>query len=114
MAGAFIFRDGPAYISNSAADLYVPSANTIAYVKHIHLANDDSSAVTVSLYLGATGGSAAGTQILGGQSIAANDVFDVYFPAGMRQLETEYLSGVASAASAVTAIIMGDLTADGT
>lgn len=113
MPGPYIFRDGPAYVANAAADLYVPSANTIAFIKHIHLANDDSSAVTVSLYLGATGGSAAGTQILGGTSIAANDVLDVYFPQGLRQLETEYLSGVASAASAVTAIIMGELHADG-
>lgn len=105
------FKDGPAYIANAAADLYVPSANTYALVRHIHIANDDSSAVTVSLYVGATGGSAAGTQLAGGYSIAANDNFDIYFPAGLKLTSSDYLSGVASAASALSCTITGELYA---
>ena len=52
------FVDGPAYVANAAADLYSPSSGITAKVRHIHLANKDSSARTVSVYLGASGGSA--------------------------------------------------------
>ena len=106
------FIDGPAYVANAAADLYVPSASTIyALVRHIRLANKDSSARTVSLYVGATGGSAGGTEIVPGTSIAANDVLDVYFPGGLKLISTTYLSGVASAASTIVCTIMGELYA---
>lgn len=105
------FKDGPAYVANAAADLYVPSANTYALVRHIHLANTDSTARTVSLYVGATGGSTGGTQLLGGTSIAANDVLDVYFPAGLKLTSSDYLTGVASAATVVVCTITGELYA---
>lgn len=105
------FKDGPAYVANAAADLYVPSANTYALVRHIHLANTDSTARTVSLYVGATGGSSGGTELLGTYSIAANDVADVYFPAGLKLTSSDYLTGVASAASKVVCTISGELYA---
>lgn len=103
------FKDGPAYVSNSAADLYVPSANTYALVRHIRLVNSDSTARTVSLYIGASNGSTGGTQILGGQSIPANDALDIYFPAGLKLTSSDYLTGIASAATVVVATITGDL-----
>ncbi len=106
------FIDGPAYITDASDDLYVPaSALVYALVRHIHLCNTDSSARTVSLYVGATGAEAGGTQILAGQSVAANDVFDMYFPGGLKLTSTTFLVGDASTTNVVTATIMGELYA---
>jgi len=104
------FIDGPAYVANAAADLYSPSSGITAKVRHIHLANKDSSTRTVTLYVGASGGSAGGTEILKDKSIAVGDVYDAYYPAGLLLVGgSTYLSGVASAASAVVCTITGDL-----
>lgn len=110
------FVDGPAYVANSAADLYNPAANTFALVYHIKLINKDSSARTVSLYLGATGGSAGGTEIIDPtHSLAATGSNsaekDIYFPNGLKVTSSQYISGVASAASAIVCIITGELFA---
>lgn len=105
------FKDGPAYVANAAADLYVASSNVIARIRHIHLVNKSASAATVSIYIGATGGSAGGTEILDDYSIAAGDVYDLYFPAGLPLTSSDYISGVASAASAIVCTISGELEA---
>lgn len=106
------FIDGPAYVANAAADLYVPPvSNVYAMVRQIHLANKDSTNRSVSLYVGATGGSAGGTEILGGATVVANDVLDLYFPAGLKLTSTTFLSGVASSASTIVCTIMGELYA---
>lgn len=104
------FRDGPTYVAAAAADLYTPASGVHALVRHIRLANKDSSLRTVTLYLGATGGSAGGTEIVPGTGIAANDVLDAYFPGGlMVRGATDYISGVAGTVSTITATIMGEL-----
>lgn len=105
------FKDGPAYVANAAADLYVPAANTYALVRHIHLVNTDASARTVDLFVGATGASTGGTEILEDYSIAANDVYDLYFPAGLKLTSSDYLVGAASAATVVTCTVTGELYA---
>lgn len=109
MAGGKNFVDGPAYVANAAADLYTPGTGTYALVRHIRLVNKDSSARTVAIYMGATGGSAGGTELVGTQSIAANDALDVYFPAGLKVTTSDFISGVASQASTVVATITGEL-----
>ena len=99
---------GPAYIANSATNIYSPPASTIyTTINQIHLANKDGSARTVSLYVGATGGSAGGTEILGTYSIAANTTYDMYFSPGLRLSDTDFLTGIASSASTVTITVMG-------
>ena len=104
------FKDGPAAMATSAADLYNPSANTYALVRHIHLANAAASTATVSLYVGLTGGSANGTELCEGTTIAANDVLDLYFPSGLKITTSDYISGLASATT-VVATITGELYA---
>ena len=101
---------GPAYITNSAANVsgVNPSANTFHLVRHIHLTNTDSSARTVTLYKGLTGGSAGGTEILKNKSIAAGDVFDMYFPAGDKYTTSDFLSAVASVTNVVTIEVTGE------
>lgn len=91
----------PAYITSSAANIsgVNPSANTYHLVRHIHIANTNASARTVTLYKGATGGSAGGTEIVKGKSIAGNDVLDIYYPAGDKYTTADFLSGLSSADS---------------
>jgi hypothetical protein len=106
------FKDGPAFITDSSDDLYVPASSAVyALVRHIHLVNTHSAAVTVSLYVGATGAEAGGTQILADKSIAVGDVYDLYFPAGLKLTSTDFLVGDASVTNEVTATISGELYA---
>src|SRR5262245_13366912 len=108
MAGTIKRISGPAFIANAAANLYTPPASTIdTVIQQIHLNNVTGAAVSVTLYVGATGGSAAGTQVLGPYSVPANDFLDVWFNPGMVMQSTDFLSGVAASASAVTATVMG-------
>lgn len=100
---------GPAYISNSAANIYTPPASTIyTVIKHIHVTNKDSSARTFSLYVGATGGSAGGTEIAKDVSVAAGSYVDLYFAPGLKMADTDFLSGVASVVSTLTIVVMGE------
>lgn len=108
------FKDGPAYVANAAADLYVPAAGTVALIFHIRLLNKAAATPTVSLYVGATGGSAGGTEIDTAAFVftttgTTGAVRDIYFPAGLRLTATDFLSGVASAASQVVCIVTGKL-----
>lgn len=108
MIGTLKLIASPAYLSNSAANIYTPAASTIyTLIRHIHIANITAGAVTFSLYVGATGGSAAGTQLFGTKSIAANDVFDYYCV--LKLLSTEFLTGIASAATSLVITVEGEL-----
>ncbi len=91
----------------AAADIVAAPASGLYYVvRHIHIVNT-GAASTFSLYIGATGGSAGGTQIGGGtRTIAANDVLDIYFD-GLVLAATQYLSGVAADASRLVITVTG-------
>ena len=107
MAGTLKKIAGPAYIANSATDIYTPAASTIyTVIRHIHIANVTSGAVTFSLYVGSTGGSAGGTQLFGTHSVPANSEFDYYCM--MKLLSTEFLSGIASAANSLVIVVEGE------
>lgn len=105
------FKEGPEFVGTTSDNIYNPASNTYALVRHIHLVNQDSSARTVSLWLGATGAEADGTELLEEYSIAANDVFDLYFPAGLKMTASDFLTGTASAASQVIVTVTGELYA---
>lgn len=99
---------GPAYLANAAADIYTPPASTIyTVIRHIHVANKTGTAATFTLYIGATGGSAGGTEIALAKNVPANDVVDLYFAPGLKMVSTDFLSGLASAASTLTITVMG-------
>lgn len=109
MAGQLKRIAGPAYLAAAAADIYTPPASTIyTVIRQILLTNKDSSARTVTLYVGATGGSAGGTEILAGYSIAVGGQYPIFFSPGLKMLSTDFLTGVASSASAVTIVVMGE------
>lgn len=98
---------GPAYLSNSAANIYTQNALIYDIITHIRLTNRTAAPVTASLYIGATGGSAGGTELFGGQSIPANSSVDWY---GRLKLigAVDFLSGIAGSASAITIIVEGE------
>lgn len=113
MASNKTVRFGPVAVPNTVGNLINPptvsggtgvaGTNSATYLilRHLRLVNKTASAVTFSGYIGATGGSAAGTEFLGnGLSIAANSYFDWY---GMVRLDAaDFFTGVASAATALT------------
>lgn len=98
---------GPAYLSNAAADIYTPPASTIyTVIKHIHIQNVTTGAVTFSLYVGGTAGSAGGTELFKSVSVPANTPFDYY--CDLKMASTDFLSGLASAASSLTIVVEGE------
>ena len=111
MAQNKIFRFGPIALTNVVANLLNPptatggtnagsSANYIV-LKHIRIVNKTAGAVTCSFFVGATGGSAAGTEVIGSAlSIPANSYVDWY---GQLRLDAaDFLTGSASALTSLT------------
>jgi hypothetical protein len=109
MAGTLKRIAGPAYLAAAAADIYTPAASTIyTVIRHIRVTNKTASAATFRLYVGATGGSAGGTEIAFDKSVPANDYVDMYFAPGLKMLSTDFLSGLASAATTLVITVMGE------
>lgn len=108
MAGTPKRVAGPAYLASSATDIYTPPASTMYIViRHIHIANvDASTAYTATLYIGGTGGSSGGTEIMKAKSVPANDYIDHYCAYVMKS--TDFLSGLASAGSKLVITIYGE------
>ena len=103
---------GPAYLANSATNIYTPpNAAVITIINQISLCNVTAGAITVSVYIGATGGSAGGTELFKDYSIAANSVYDRYFSPGIPMASSDFLSGLASAATSVTVTVSGSYQA---
>ena len=112
MAGTIKKIAGPAYIANSATNIYTPpDAAVFTVINHIHIANITGGSVTFSLYVGATGGSAGGTQLFGTVAIAANETYDWYASPGLKLTSTDFLSGIASAATSLVITVMGSYQA---
>ena len=113
MAANKIVRFGPVALANAAANIINPptlaggvglsgtNTNTYLVIRHLRIVNKTATAATYSLYIGATAGSAAGTEFVGtAQSVAANSYIDWY---GMVRLDVaDFLTGLASAATTLT------------
>lgn len=83
---------------NSTASPYDKLMITL---KHIRIVNKTGSAATFSLWLGATGANAAGSEVIGtGKSVAANDAYDWYGELPM--FSTDFLVGGSNTATALT------------
>lgn len=108
-----LIRIGPVALSNAAANILNGNVTSLAgpvgvtltqpviTLKHIRIVNKTASNATASLYIGATGGSAAGTEFaFNGTIIPANSYVDWY---GILRLESaDFLTGIASAATTLT------------
>lgn len=79
---------------------YTASASYLI-LRHIRIVNKTAGAVTFSLWLGATGANAAGTEVVGNAlSVPANSAFDWY---GMLRMDAaDFLVGGASAGTSLT------------
>ncbi len=119
MAQNKLFRVGPVALSNTLTTniLNPPTATggtnggtspMYIMLKHIRIVNKTAGAVTFTLYLGATGGNVAGTEVIGtALSVAANSAYDWY---GILRLDsTDFLVGGASAATSLTFQAEGEI-----
>lgn len=107
-----IFRFGPVALTNTlTTNILNPptttggtnagSSSQYIVLKHIRIVNKTSSAVTFSLWLGATGANVAGTEVIGqALSILANTAYDWY--GQMRLDAADFLVGGASAATSLS------------
>lgn len=78
---------------------YTPSASYIL-LTHVHVVNKTGSSATFSLWIGATGANAAGTEWFSAQTVAGNTTYDWY---GRVRLDAaDFLVGGASAATTLT------------
>jgi len=82
-----------------------PYDKLMVVLTHIRVVNKSASNATFSLWLGATGANAAGTEVIGTDfAVAANSAEDFY--ANLPLYSTDFLVGGASANTALT--IQGD------
>ena len=109
MAANKVVRFGPTTITAAAKNLVNPNVTSIAgpvgftmtqpyvLIRHIRILNTTASAITTSLFVGATAGSAAGTEIFGSAiSVPANSFLDWY---GLLRLDAaDFLTSTASGA----------------
>lgn len=123
MASNKPFRFGPVALSNvlttnilnpptAAGGTNAGSSSQYILLRHIRIVNKTAGAVTFSLWLGATGANAAGTEVIGnGYSVAANSAFDWY---GVLRLDAaDFLVGGASAATSLTIQGEGEIGVSG-
>lgn len=80
-----------------------------AIIRHIHVSNSTAGAITFRLFIGATGGNAAGTDLFYNQSVAANSSFDFY--GQIRMDAADFLVGGASAAASLAIAVAGEVGA---
>lgn len=120
MAANKIINFPPVYIANAAGNLLncaiTSLAGPIGYtqtqpyliVKHIRVMNNDAVAHVITLYKGATAGSAGGTEFAFDHiSVPANSYLDWY---GQQRFDSaDFLSGIADAASKVTINIAAEI-----
>lgn len=107
-----VFRFGPIALTNTlTTDLLNPATSTGGVnsgtpgirivLTHIRVVNKTAASHTFSLWLGATGANAAGTEVIGnGQVVPANSYFDWY---GQLAIDAaDFLVGGADANTALT------------
>lgn len=112
MAGTPKRLAGPVALSATLTTNVYNQSSAVVYdvVTHIHIVNKTAGAVTFTLYLGATGANAAGTEIIGtARSVAANSAFDWY--GRLRMDSTDFLVGGASAGTSLTITVEGERNA---
>lgn len=112
MAANKTFRFGPvALTTTTTTNLLNPPTATggvnagsspcYIVLKHIRIVNKTSSTATFSLWLGATGANAAGTEVIGtAYPVVANSAFDWY--GALRLDSTDFLVGGAGTGTALT------------
>lgn len=110
MAGTIKRLAGPlALTTTTTVNIYNPASALIyGVVKQIHVDNKTAGTVTFSLWLGATGANAAGTELYNLEPVTAQLGKDYYFSPGLKMGSTDFLVGGASANTSLTITVMGE------
>lgn len=109
MAGTLKRIFGPVALTNTLTTNVYNNSSALIYdsLKQILVTNKTAGAVTFTLYLGATGANAAGTELFTAVSIPANTTQPYYF-SGLKLTSTDFLVGGASANTSLTITGMGE------
>lgn len=101
---------GPlALTSTTTTNIYNNSSSLIYDVlMQILVTNKTGSSHTFSLWLGASGANAAGTELYSGVVVPANSTTVLWFSPGLKITSTEYLVGGADANTSLTITGMGE------
>ena len=103
------FKVGPQALSNTlTTNIYQGGGGSDILrdiIKHIHVINKTSSPVSLSLWIGLSGGNVAGTEFESARVIPENSVWNWYGSLPLSSLE--YLVGGASAGNALSITING-------
>lgn len=99
-------------ITSLAGPVGFTMAQPVIYIRHIRVTNKTAGAVTFSLWKGATGANAAGTELAIGKSVPANDYVDLYFQS-LRMDAADFLVGGASAATSLSISGEGEIGVSG-
>lgn len=120
MAQNKVFRAGPIALTNTyTTNILNPptatggtnggSSSQYIIIKHIRIINKTASGATFRLFIGATGGNVAGTEVIGyDKSCPANSEIDYYSP-GLRLDAADFLVGGASASTTLGILIEGEI-----
>jgi hypothetical protein len=116
------FRAGPVALTNSAANILNPGTTTggvnctgapwdklYLIIKSIYVADKGGAGGTFTLYVGATGASAAGTEIAKTIAVATNSYVRLDFPGGLRLNQADFLVGLAAANTTLTITVVGEI-----
>ncbi len=96
----------------AAGGVNAGASGQVITLKHIRITNKSGATVTFSLWLGATGANAAGTEVIGqGQEVQRNTSYDWY--GAMRIDVADFLVGGASANTALTISGEGEIGVSG-
>ena len=100
----------PGTTTGGVASTSAPFDKLQITIKHIRVTNKHASvAATFNLFIGATGGNSAGTEIAFTQAVAVGASVDIYFPAGRVLTTSDFLVGGSNTATALTIMIMGEI-----
>jgi hypothetical protein len=101
-------RIGPLALTTALTTNVYNNASALIYdvIRHIHVANKTGAAATFSLWIGATGANAAGTELIIGHSVPANDEFDLFLD--VKMASTDFLVGGSNTATALTITVTSD------
>lgn len=99
---------GPVALSATLTTNVYNNSSPLIYdiIRQIRVVNKTASPATFSLWLGATGANAAGTELFNAQTVAANSSFDWF--GTLKMLSTDFLVGGASAGTTLTILGMGE------
>jgi uncharacterized membrane protein len=99
-------------VTSLAGPVGITVAQPYLLIRKIRIVNKTAGAITFSLWLGATGGNAAGTEVIGtATSVPANSAFE--WNGQLRMDSADFLVGGASAATSLTFQAEGEIGISG-